>query len=172
MHSGGTIAVDGMNATYGLRFGVATANVDIVKALIDTADPAGQDSCALRYAASNGFVDIVRRVLLADGRADPNARRSEALWTAANEGRVGVVRALLVDGRCDPCAGGNHALRCAMDRGHAAVVRALIADGRADPTQLVTAAGFTVKALALLPQLRAEVRWRRRRGWLLHAART
>lgn len=82
---------------------------------------------AALLAASN--VDIVR-LLLADGRANPAAKRSWALYIAAVKGRVEITRALLADGRADPHA--NSCMIHVMASSHIDVVRALLADGRYD----------------------------------------
>jgi ankyrin repeat protein len=87
---------------------------------------------ALQEAAATGLTEVVT-ALLAGGRADPDADRSEALYAAARNGHMGVVAALLADGRANPAVRQSAALDLAAHNGHQDVVVALLADGRADP---------------------------------------
>jgi hypothetical protein len=147
--------------------------------------------------ALSRFVSLVVVVcaLLVDGRADPGADGSVALFDAATiwNADARLLQALLEDGRADPTARRNQALIGAAAYGRTRAVRALLKDGRADPAAsdsqaLCSAAGsghnHVVHALlkdgrvdpeavsrsrcnaASWPRIQAAVRWRRRRHWL------
>jgi hypothetical protein len=105
----------------------------------------------------------VLQLLLADGRADPAARKSSALRHASRRGFFGCVHTLLNDGRADPGARGCEALREATRAGHADIVRVLLKDGRVDPG-MVHATWWCPSNM--LPTINAVVRWRRRQRWL------
>ncbi|KAL3901259.1 MAG: hypothetical protein SGCHY_000753 [Lobulomycetales sp.] len=95
------------------------------------ADPAREDSLALRAASFEGHGRIVD-LLLRDGRSDPSALNSASLRLACYFGRETVVRLLLRDGRVDMNVG-NTALRWASRNGHAEIVRLLLANEGLDP---------------------------------------
>ena len=110
------------------------------------ANPCYNNDVAIRAAAAGGHTAIVR-ILLADGRADPQSGLNIALRGAVLKGFVDIVRALLADGRADPTSFESFALRCAVLLGHADMVCALLADGRADlnassPTHLCNTSLF------------------------------
>jgi hypothetical protein len=126
-------------------------------------------SDALCAGISCGHLVFVR-ALLADGRADPAVADSEGLVTAARRGHAGIVRALLADGRANPAARNSRALRIASVKEHAHVVRALLADGRSDPEDVRDLWVGSLRTDACL-LLRTAARWRRRRPWLLCAAK-
>lgn len=99
----------------------------------DRWDPSVQSCLALRYAAQNGGLVVVR-MLLADPRVDPRCSASASLRKAAENGHLDVVKLLLQDGRADPEDELGYALRYACYNGHYAIVKALLEDGRADPS--------------------------------------
>lgn len=104
--------------------------------LISCYVPSHDYNGALRSAARNGHVAIVKR-LLADRRVDPNGHPPDlqpAIAAAAERGHVAVVDALLSDPRTDPSLKGDLALRHAASEGHAAVVERLLAHPRVDPS--------------------------------------
>lgn len=99
----------------------------------DRWDPSVQSCLALRYAAQNGGLVVVR-MLLADPRVDPSCSASASLRKAAENGHLDVVMLLLQDGRADPEDELGYALRYACYNGHYAIVKALLDEGRADPS--------------------------------------
>ena len=90
------------------------------------------DSEALRDAAANGHVAVVKELLALplDRNVRPDAHENEALCLAAGHGHLTVVRLLLAlprDHGVDPGAQDNWALRFAARGGHIAVVQELLA---------------------------------------------
>ena len=55
--------------------------IDIVKQLLPQVDSSAQDNYAIRWAAENGYKDIVE-LLLRDSRVDPSANDNEAIRLA------------------------------------------------------------------------------------------
>ena len=98
-------------------------------------DPTESNNHAVRLAALNGHVEVVRELLAwvgVDGkRVDPTVGNNYAVRRAAFLGHVEVVRLLLawvgVDGkRVDPTAGNNDVVWSAATMDHVEVVRALL----------------------------------------------
>lgn len=87
---------------------------------------------ALRKAAGNGHVEVVR-ALLEDGRADPAADESAVFRSACTSGYVDIVSLFLRDKRADPATWNNWPLIAASTNGHTEVVRLLLKDPRVDP---------------------------------------
>ena len=82
------------------------------------------DDFALRYASSNGHVDLVK-ILLEHG-ADVHADNDSALRNASGGGHVEVVKILLEHG-ADVHASNDSALKYASENGHIEVVKLLTA---------------------------------------------
>lgn len=76
------------------------------------------------------------RLLLQDGRANPNALNSSGFRDACANGHVEIVRLLLLDGRAEPSAEHSEGLRYACKYGHTEMVELLLQDGRACPNAL------------------------------------
>jgi surface antigen len=142
---------------------VASEAGDVVRIdelLRDGVNPSADDNAAIRWAAANGRVTVVQR-LLQDKRVDPSAKDNWASFRAAANGHVYVVNCLLRDLRVDPsraligyaCGGhvdqvewlllndrvdasaeDNDAIRLAAEHGHVAVIDALLRDKRIDPS--------------------------------------
>jgi ankyrin repeat protein len=104
----------------------------VVKILLENAqiDPAVDNNFAIRWAAGQGYLEIVR-LLLRDARVNS---LDEALRAAARKGQVNVMRLLLADTRVNPAAMHNLAITQAAESGQLEAVRVLLADKRVDPT--------------------------------------
>jgi hypothetical protein len=150
-------------------------HVDIVATLLvdGRANPAADDSLALRQAAYYGHLGVVR-ALLSDGRADPAAENSYALWCAAGRGDAGIVAALLANGRADPATRRGVVLRVAAFLNKEVVLRLLLVDGRVDDASVAEDAWVAASHLharrpytkAIVLCLACHARWVRRRRWL------
>ena len=101
--------------------------------LMAGADPSDDHNLAIRNAAENGHLEIVR-LLLADERVDPSDNHNFAIQWAAENGHLEVVKLLLTDMRTDPSANHNDAIRIAAWNGHLDVVKVLLTDDRVDPS--------------------------------------
>jgi Ankyrin repeats (3 copies) len=87
----------------------------------------------LTWAAENGHLTIVERLLL-DERVDPSDWRNYAVRWAARNGHLAVVERLLLDPRVDPSANNSEAVRWTALNGHLAIVERLLLDSRVDPS--------------------------------------
>ncbi len=76
-----------------------------------------------------GNTELVR-LLLVDGRVDPAAEESDALFIACEGGHTGIVALLLADGRAEPAN-----IVCCWWGWKLEVVHLLLQDRRADPSQ-------------------------------------
>lgn len=85
---------------------------------------------ALVSAAEYGHVEIVRMLLMEDGRIDPGMRGNVVLRRAAANGHLAVVELLLLYPRTDPSDFHNDAVKRATRNGHVHVVARLLADPR------------------------------------------
>ena len=94
-------------------------------------DPRNNDNNAIRIAIENNYSEIVK-LLLEDGRADPNYHDSSIRW-AASKGYTEVIRLILEDGRVNPVDDDNYPLNIAAEFGRIEVVKLYLKDGRADP---------------------------------------
>ena len=90
------------------------------------ADPRGDDSGALRAAATTGRLEVVRALL--EAGADVHAKNDEALQTAAKHGYADIVELLLNHG-ANVRANSAAALHNASFHGHISVVRLLLSRG-------------------------------------------
>jgi hypothetical protein len=111
---------------------------DIARMLLVRLDPAANDSEALRSAAADERISIVK-LLLRDGRADPREAFLEA-WTMCPCPSPKMVELFLSDPRVDPSIHESKALRLTLRRRktrrtHAErVALMLLRDGRCDPS--------------------------------------
>ncbi|MDD4082043.1 MAG: ankyrin repeat domain-containing protein [Sphaerochaetaceae bacterium] len=97
-------------------------NLEVIKRLIDEgADPKVDDSYALRWAAENGYLDIVKILL---PLSDASARDNEALVIAARYGHLEIVKLLIPFSI--PGSQNNEALRIAAKYGHYEIVKSLL----------------------------------------------
>ncbi|KAI9341182.1 ankyrin repeat-containing domain protein [Obelidium mucronatum] len=88
------------NNDFLLRFMASHGEVDLTSSLLERgSDPSALDNEALRLAAENGHVDIVR-LLMQDERVDPSAYENVAVKWAKRNGHLDVVEVLLTDERC------------------------------------------------------------------------
>ena len=93
-----------------------------IKQLIkEGADPKINNNYALRWAAENGHLEIVKLLIPV---SDPKAGGSYALQLAATKGHLEIVKLLIPVS--DPKAGGSYALRLAAENGHLEIVKLLI----------------------------------------------
>lgn len=97
-----------------------TANV-IRELIKEGANPKTEKSEALRWAAGNGHLEIVKELIPV---SDPKADESEALRLAAKNGHLEIVKELIPVS--DPKAYKSWALRWAAENGHLEVVKELI----------------------------------------------
>lgn len=74
------------------------------------------------------------RLILQDGRVNPDFNESRALRTAAAYGQEENVKLLLKDRRSDPSDRYNEAIKSASMNGHGNIVKLLLSDARVDPT--------------------------------------
>jgi len=104
-----------------LRLAAENGHLEIVKLLIPVSDPKALDSNALRCAATKGHLEIVKLLI---PMSDPKSLDSNALrWAAAN-GHLEIVKLLIPVS--DPKAGGSYALQLAATKGHLEIVKLLI----------------------------------------------
>ena len=95
--------------------------IKVIQELLDEgANPKADDSEALRRAAGNGHLEVVKLLLPV---SDPKARDSEALRWAAENGHLEIVKLLLPVS--DPKANDGLALRLAARNGHLEIVKLL-----------------------------------------------
>jgi ankyrin repeat protein len=132
----------------------------------------GKDPNAVRWAAWNGHVEVLRLLLAwvgVDGkRVDPTANNNTAVRWAAYRNHVEVVRVLLewvgVDGkRVDPTADTDFAVRWAACYGHVQVVRVLLAwvgvDGQRVDIEVARRAAKSPAVLALCNEAASIAVW-------------
>ncbi len=78
--------------SWALRSAALNGHLEIVKLLLPISDPKDNDSCALRCASMNSHLEIVKLLLPV---SNPKARNSDALRWAANNGCLEIVKLLL-----------------------------------------------------------------------------
>lgn len=76
---------------------------------------------------------ILLKLLLKDGRFQPDINNNYLISLASEKGFPKIVKRLLKDPRIDPSANNNEAFRLAAARGKVRVVELLLADPRVDP---------------------------------------
>ncbi len=107
--------------------------LDVVKEMIiNGTDPSEFGNSAIKTAASNGHLEVVK-FLLSDSRVDPAVDDNYPIRRASQGGFANVVKILLEDERIDPCAKDNFAIKKACVCNHFEVVKILLEDGRVDP---------------------------------------
>lgn len=120
-----------------LRAAAANGNVQDVQNLSDEIARNGNGISALKEAAQNGRVEVVK-YLIEEKNVDANSKNDvgvTALIAAAGEGHTEAVRYLVGQGGADVDAtneNGSTALICAADYGHIDVVRYLAQEGGAN----------------------------------------
>jgi ankyrin repeat protein len=116
-----------VNNSGALRWAAWNGHLGIVKLLLKAgADPKVYNGSALLKATSKGHLKIVKLLLKAG--VDPKTYNSYALRWAANNGYLEIVKLLLGAG-ADPRADNSSALRWAAENGHIEVVKLLIKAG-------------------------------------------
>ena len=82
-----------------LGYALSRGNLYLVKyALSKRADPAYMDNWLIKWAAENGYIELVKQ-LLADFRVDPSDSNNAAILWAAYHEHVEIVNLLLTDSR-------------------------------------------------------------------------
>jgi ankyrin repeat protein len=109
--------------------------IEVVRILLEDTrvDPTWAESFCLIAASELGDNNEILQLLLADGRADPNADYGEPFIRACAEGRAKMVALFLNDPRMVPWSKEGEALISAARNGQANVVKLLLEDGRIDP---------------------------------------
>jgi len=113
-------------------------NLEVIKRLIDEgANPDITQSYALRWAAENGYTDIVKLLL---PLSDPKACDSEALVLAARNGYLDIVKLLLPVS--DPLTYDGEALRWAAKYGYLKITKLLLpfSNSKANNSEALVAA--------------------------------
>jgi hypothetical protein len=80
--------------------------------------------------------------MLMERGADPSAHENDAVYWAAQNGQVKIVKLLLQDKHVNPAAQENRAVYCAAYFGHCDVLEVLLADPRVDGTGDIPNARF------------------------------
>jgi len=106
---------------YPLRYAALNGYINIVKLLIPVSDGKASNNIALKYAAYNGHVEIVKLLIPV---SNPKANNSEALRYAAEYGHTEVVKLLIPVS--DPKANNSIALRWAARNNRIEIVKLLI----------------------------------------------
>ncbi len=112
---------------------------DAVKQLLDEGvEPKADYSLALREAAANGNLEIVKLLLLMSGT---KANDSSALQSAAENGHLEIVRLLLTVS--DPIADSSWALQTSAENGHLEIVKLLlpVSDPEVDDSAALSSGG-------------------------------
>ncbi len=104
-----------------VRYAAKNGYLEIVKLLLPVSDPKAYDSLALQRAAEDGPLETVRLLLPV---SDSKAGNSLALRCAAQNGHLEIVKLLLKGS--DPKAYGSLALRAAAKQGHLEIVDLLL----------------------------------------------
>ncbi len=104
-----------------LRWAATNGHLEIVKLLIPVSDPKAGGSYALRLAAENGHLEIVKLLIPV---SYPKAHNSYALRWAAENGHLEIVKLLIPVS--DPKSLDSNALRWAAAEGHLEIVKLLI----------------------------------------------
>jgi hypothetical protein len=112
-----------------LQQGIFFPNLDFLIYLDDRMDPFANSNIAVRFAAANGYVNIVDR-LLDDERVDPSANGNKALINATENGYFNVVSRLLEDDRTDPAARNNEAIKFACRHNYYDIICLLMEEER------------------------------------------
>ena len=102
---------------------------DVFHRLIERVDPSIEGNEAICNAASQGYVSMVRRLLL-NQRTDPSAQHQTPFLEACNHNFAEIVRMLLRDDRVDPSTRRNYALKNASEDGFVKILALLIQDER------------------------------------------
>lgn len=145
-------AIDSQAVRNALCEAARYGHLDIVRLLLADAraDPAADDSAALRAAAACGHAPEVVELLLADGRSDPAAKACDALLQAIKVFDERTALRLLADPRMPDISTvpQQHFLREAAQRGLASVVSHMLAGPHADAAAVVEADGAAALRLA------------------------
>jgi len=112
-----------INDSYVLKWAAVNGYLDIIKLVIKNGiDPKTDDSYALKITATNGYLKIVKFLI---PLSDPKSDDNHALKFAATYGHAKVVK-LLIDNGADPKADNSYALRWAAKCGRLKIVKDLI----------------------------------------------
>ena len=115
-----------------LGFAAEFGYLHLVRHLVERvgSNPGAHGNHAIRFAATNGHLEVVKYLCLHTGTVDPASHRNYALRMAAKNKHLGVLRFLLEeltsDYDVDPAAENNFALTYACLKGHLSVVEYLL----------------------------------------------
>lgn len=120
-----------VNNNFGIRWAAGQGYSEIVRLLLRDVRVDSLDE-ALIAAARKGQVEVMR-LLLANERVNPAAMDNLAIIEAAETGQLEAVKILLSDERVNPADADDAAIRSAAQGGHTEVVQLLLSDPRVDP---------------------------------------
>ncbi|KAI8903399.1 ankyrin repeat-containing domain protein [Gorgonomyces haynaldii] len=115
------------------KYGHLSLLQDLVKMGVSLTE---QDNGALRWACSNGNVEIAKYLLQFRG-VNPSAQDNYCIRWAVMGGHLSVVEMLLQDSRVDPRVDNDFCLKQALKHGDIKMVLLLLQDGRCDPQDLL-----------------------------------
>jgi hypothetical protein len=92
-------------------------------------NPAHDEQCAVRWASTQGHVDVLK-LLLTNKRSGTVSAMQDALRCASKRGHVEILKLLMSDKRVDPSMYESEALRKACEEGHVEIVKLLLKDYR------------------------------------------
>ncbi len=108
---------------YALRYASSNGHLEVVKCLVENgADIHAHNNQSLRCASRKGYLEIVK--FLVENGADIHTYYDEALSNSSGNGHLEVVKYLVEKG-ADIHASGDEALRSASENGHFEVVKYL-----------------------------------------------
>ncbi len=110
-----------------LRWAASEGKLEVVALLLPLSEPRAHVPCALQLAAANGHLEIVKLLLPV---SDPKADNSAALASASENGHMEIVELLLP--LSDPRAKDSMALQRAAANGHTEIARLLLPLSAAD----------------------------------------
>jgi len=115
-----------------LRWACSQGRIDIVQMLMKrSCNPAAKENEAFRVACVNGFTEIVD-ILLKDSRVNPCDKENEAFVSACKHGHTTIVKRLIRLVRLGE--EGEYALRYACAKGHVDIVRLILTCTNIDPS--------------------------------------
>ncbi|KAI8903087.1 ankyrin repeat-containing domain protein [Gorgonomyces haynaldii] len=101
-----------------LKAACGHGHLEIVRVLIAAGqDPAADEQEAIQDAVLNGYVPVVRQLML-DPRVDPAVSNDFCLRMAVQLGHMEMVQTLLQDPRVNPKIGNDYCYRVACEKGH------------------------------------------------------
>jgi hypothetical protein len=112
---------------------IEVGNIDTVKILLQKQlDINSPDEIILSTAVNYGQTDILR-ILLKDGRLQPNKDKYHIIGVACHRGNSEIVKLLLDDGRANPAYLSNIGIITAAEEGYTDIIKLLLSDPRVNP---------------------------------------